>query len=101
MRFIGVLLMAGLLDGAMAAPKQVAPDAVPMTGERTGQNWIETPEGQEAEAIMQKAMRGEITNEEFVQMREAWRRKWVDGKGATSMPAPLVPDVKLIKPKGR
>ena len=50
---------------------------------------------------MQKAMKGEISDEEFMRLKEQWRAKWVDGKGATSMPAPLVPDVKLIKPKGR
>ena len=95
--FTGFLIMAtGLLGAAQAAPKDRAPSKPNAAGEYSG-SWIDTPEGQEADAIMQRTLRGEISNEEFVRLREAWRQKWIEGKGATALPAQNIPDVKLRK----
>jgi hypothetical protein len=89
-------MASGLLGSVQAAPKSGMPSKPNAAGEQSG-DWIDTQEGQEATAIMERALKGEIDNNEFVRLREAWRQKWVNGKGAETIPVPVVPNVKLRK----
>ena len=86
---IWVLIMAsGLLGSVQAAPKSGMPSKPNAAGEQSG-DWIDTQEGQEATAIMERALKGEIDNNEFVRLREAWRQKWWMARGLRLSPCRL------------